>query len=124
MKKFLKGQSVYESGLFKEQDIFYAQRAIINVETKRREGKLVLTGRASLVGSYRLYDTSVCLVPYGTIETNCLICGRRVSGQDKKGYKKLCEHELALLMIIDDFWVRRRKQSAGSKIVKFPFIYL
>ena len=120
----LKAQSVYGSGLFKEQDIFYDPRAILNVETRRKEGKLVLTGRASIVGSARLYDTSVCLVPYGIIETNCLICGRRVSGEDKSGYKKLCEHELALLMFIDDYYMRHRKSCINNKIVSFPFKYV
>ena len=117
-----KAECVYGSGLFYIDAVFYDPRRIYNPKSKRYEGKLVMTGRARLHSSGMRCATSVCLVPYGTIETHCYICGRRISANDKKGYKKLCEHEIALLMLIDDYLVEK-KQMSSRKVVHYPFIY-
>ena len=117
-----KALCVYGSGLFYLNDVFYDPRRIYNFSIKRYEGKLVLTGRARLHESGMRCATSVCLVPYGIIETHCYICGRRVSANDKKGYKKLCEHELATLMLMDDYLIGR-KHLSPRKIIAYPFRY-
>lgn len=118
-----KALCVYGSGLFYLDDIFYDPRRIYNFSVKRYEGKLVLTGRARLHESGMRCATSVCLVPYGIIETHCYICKRRVSANDKNGYKKLCEHELATLMLVDDYLINRRKLSERRKLITYPFVY-